>query len=196
VSRLGRFLHIERSRADGTGTDRAPDQGTAARFGTVEAPGPAGATPAPSGAELERFGPEPAPGIDLAETDPGARPFTRCMRCGMDHGVFASECGNCGASLATAEQREFNERLWSQRREEAAREARALEERRALAAREEAELAAARRAMGEQLAREVGMRERLRLDEELGPDGVAWYALRRLLRGLLRLARRGPASPP
>jgi hypothetical protein len=82
VSRLGRFLHIERSRAKG-------------------------ADPTRSGAELGRFGAEPPPEIG--------------------------------------------------------REAHATAERNPTQAHAEAELAAARRAMGEVLAREVGERERRRL---------------------------------
>jgi hypothetical protein len=186
VSRLRRFLHIERSRAERPGDPAQPAAGTAGRFGTVERAGAAAAPPPGSGAELGRFGPEPPPQLELLETSAGARPFTRCMRCGMDHGVFATACTGCGASLDTAAQRDFNERLWARRQEESAREARAAEERRAMAAREAAELASARRAMGEELAREVGRRERLRLDAALGGDRAGWNALWRLLRRLLR----------
>jgi hypothetical protein len=190
VSRLRRFLHIERSRAERPGDAPGPAGDHAGRFGTVERPTPAPADPPASGAELGRFGPEPQPPLELATPAAGARPFTRCMRCGMDHGVLATECAGCGARLDTGPQREFNDRLWARRQEEAAGEARAAEERRARAARDAAELERARRAMGEELAREVGRRERLRLDGELGPDAAAWGALWRLLRRLLRL------SPP
>jgi hypothetical protein len=185
VSRLRRFLHIERPRAERPAGTEELAPGSAGRFGTVERPAPAPASPG-SGADLGRFGPEPPPPIELVEAAAGERPFTRCMRCGMDHGVFATECTGCGASLDTEPQREFNEQLWARRLEESAREARAAEERRALAAREAAELAAARRAMGEELAREVGRRERLRLDAELGADGAGWDGVWRLLRRLLR----------
>jgi hypothetical protein len=179
MSRLRRFLHIERARTK-----------------------PPGAAP-PSGADLDRFGPEPPPTIELLETASGERPFTRCMRCGMDHGVFATapqgapseergfaagaglECTGCGASLDTEAQRDFNERLWARRQEDAAREARAADERRALAAEDAAELASSRRTFAEEIAREAGRRERLRLDLELGADGGLWDGLRRLLRRLL-----------
>jgi hypothetical protein len=190
VSRLRRFLHIERSRAERPAEAAGPAGGAAGRFGTVERPAPAPAEPPASGAGLGRFRPEPPPPLELAEPAAGGRPFTRCMRCGMDHGLAATECSGCGARLDTEEQRELNERLWASRREEAAREARAAEERRALSARDAAELERARRAMGEELAREVGRRERLRLDGELGPDAAAWGALRRLLSRLL--GRRAP----
>jgi hypothetical protein len=169
VSRLRRFLHLERPRADGPeAADTSP--ATAERFGGVERPGPDPGAPHSSGAGLERFGPEPPPRIELLETASGEQPFTRCMRCGMDHGVFATECSNCGASLDTDAQRAFNEQLWARRQEEAAREALAAAERRAIQERAQAEPAAARRALGEALARQVDERERLRLgtDERRG----------------------------
>jgi hypothetical protein len=196
MSRLRRFLHIERSRgAPAASPERAPD--AAGRFGNVERPKAQPAAPAPSGAGLDRFGPEPPPRIELVEADASERPFTRCMRCGMDHGVFATACTGCGASLDTEAQREFNERLWARRQEEAAREERALAERAAARQGEAAELAAARRAMGEALAREVGERERRRLGIEGWGDRSAdvgaapllagvWYALTGLLRWLWR----------
>ena len=120
------------------------------------------------------------------------------MRCGMDHDVFATECTGCGASLDTEPQRAFNERLWAARQEEAAREAAAEAERaRAAGRRRGRARGLAARAMGEALAREVGARERRRLDAELGAAGVV-SALRRLLRRLLdglgALTRR-PAAP-
>jgi hypothetical protein len=187
VSRLRRFLHIERSRTDRPAADAEPAAATAGRFGTVERPGARPQAPRSSGAELDRFGPEPDPAIELVETAAGDQPFTRCVRCGRDHGVFATECSGCGASLDTEAQREFNERLWQRRREEAARDAVHEAELRALRIREGDELASGRRAMGEALAREVGERERRRLDGELGGGGAfGWDAAARLLRRLLR----------
>ncbi len=188
MSRLRRFLRIERPRSERP-DDLDPSPETAERFGGVERPGPRPGAPRSSGADLGRFGPDPEPRIELLETDASDRPFTRCMRCGMDHNVFATECAGCGASLDTEPQREFNERLWAQRQEEEARDARGEAERRAIAARAEAELSAARRAMGEELAREVGRRERRRLgmDEDRGgvDDGgdgapLGWKLLRAL----------------
>jgi hypothetical protein len=184
VSRLRRFLHIERSRAERRAPAADPAAGAAGRFGTVERPRAVAAAPG-SGADLGRFGPEPPPPMELVDTSAGERPFTRCMRCGMDHGIFATECTGCGASLDTAAQRDFNERLWARRQEDAAREARAADERRALAAEDAAELASSRRTFAEEIAREAGRRERLRLDLELGADGGLWDGLRRLLRRLL-----------
>jgi hypothetical protein len=196
MSRLRRFLHIERSRdAPAALPERAPD--AAGRFGSVERPKARPAAPAPSGAGLERFGPEPPPRIELVDADGSERPFTRCMRCGMDHGVFATECTGCGASLDTEPQREFNERLWARRQEEAAREERAVAERAAAREGDGETLASSRRAMGEALAREVGEQERRRRQMEAWGDRLAnlgsapllagaWYALTGLLRWLWR----------
>jgi hypothetical protein len=172
VSRLSRFLHLERARA-GTPAEAEPSAGTAERFEGVERPGPAPEAPRSSGADLDRFGPEPPPRIELLETESGAQPFTRCMRCGMDHGVFATVCTGCNASLDTPAQREFNEKLWARRREEAAREEAAATERKAREERAHAELAGAQRAMGEALAREVAEKERWRLGRGEG-WGDSW----------------------
>ncbi len=89
----------------------------------------------------------------------------------MDYNVFAVECAGCGASLDTEAQREFNERLWAARQEEAAREARAAAERDELRSRAEADPDRRRRAMGEELAREVGDLERRRLGGFGGEPG-------------------------
>jgi hypothetical protein len=194
VSRLGRFLRIERPRA---ARPAAPARraDTAARFGTVAEPAAPAPAPAASGPALDRFAPPPPAGMELAPTPSGERPFTRCMRCGMDHHVLATECGGCGESLVSDEQRAFNERLWAERREEDAREAEAAARLRAAAGAEAAELDARRRAMAEELAREVGRQERLRLDAELGA-GTRWDGLGRALLGVLRfLGRRLPPPP-
>ncbi len=191
MSGLRRFLHLERPRSD-TGEGADPAAATAERFEGVERPGAGPAAPSASGAELGRFGPDPEPGIELAQQDAGEQPFIRCMRCGMDHGIFATECSNCGARLDTEAQRELNERLWAERQAQAARDAAAEGERKALAAAAEAESATSRRAWAEELAREVGRRERERLDAEglgggwgLSSGGGRWRLLRRLL-GVLR----------
>jgi hypothetical protein len=191
VPRLRRFLHLERPRQERGAEPAAPDPGTAGRFGGVERPGDRPAPPEPrsSGAQLGRFGPEPERGLELAEAAPDRRPFTRCMACGMDHNLGATQCSTCGATLATDEVRAYNDRLWAERQEQAAREAAEGAALREARARAEAEYAEARRAMGEELARQVGDRERRRLDAELGE--LDWGPLRRLLgRALDRLTRR------
>jgi hypothetical protein len=184
VSRLRRFLHLERPR---TASAAEAPRRAAERFEGVERPGTAPRAASASGAALDRFGPDPDPRIELVEADASERPFTRCMRCGMDHPVFAVECSGCGASLDTAAQREFNERLWAARQEQAVREQAALAEREALRARAGAELDASRRAMGEELAREVGRRERRRLGLGHAIGIPAELRLERLFRWLARL---------
>ncbi len=165
----------------------------------MQSPGRNPGAPARSGAGLDRFGPPPPPSIELVATEAGERPFTRCMRCGMDHTVFATECSGCGANLDTEPQREFNEALWAKRQAEAARETAAAAERRELRARADSEDAAARRGAAEGLAREVGEAERRRLDAELGSGRgssvldalgalleAVWCLLGRLVRWLVR----------
>ena len=173
--RLSRFLHLERARPgrpDGPAA-RSAEAATEERIAAVERPGdrPAGADRPRTGASLERFGPEPDPGIELVEAD-GRRPFIRCRRCSMDNNVFATACQGCGLSLDTAEQREFDERFFAAREAEGERERRAQAEREELRARAEAEEARTLRAMGEAIAREVGESERRRLDGWWGPGGA------------------------
>jgi hypothetical protein len=196
LSVLDRFRRIERSRREAPRP--AADPETAERIEGLERPAPAPTAPAASGADLDRFAPPRQQAqVELQAADDARRPFTRCMRCGMDHNVHVTECTGCGASLDTAAQREFNDRLWRERQAERAAEERLEAEREALRTADAAELAVQRRAMGEALAREVGERERRRLDGEdfAGADvalgsillgigaglGAAWRWLWRLL---------------
>ncbi|ACL63671.1 conserved hypothetical protein [Anaeromyxobacter dehalogenans 2CP-1] len=166
ASRLRRFLHLERPRDGAPAPDPAPGTADrAARFGAVQRPGVAPAETPATGARLERFGAEPEPALQLL--DPGDRlPFTRCLRCGMDGHALAVECAGCGAALDTPEQRAADERLRVERARQAEVEARAAAARREALAREEAGEAGSRRALAEALAREVGERERRRLEAE------------------------------
>ncbi len=100
MSSLRRFLRIESPRTERP-DPAEPSHETAERFEGVERPGKAPGAPRSSGADLGRFGPDPEPRIELLQADAADRPFTRCMRCGMDHSVFATECSGCGASLDT-----------------------------------------------------------------------------------------------
>lgn len=189
--RLRRFLHLERARPAGP-TAEAPRElpdGTGERIAGVERPraGPAAAPRTRTGARLERFDPEPEPGLELVDVD-GRRPFIRCRRCGMDSNVFATACQGCGLDLDTPEQHEFDERFWIARQAESERDARDAAQREELRARAEAEDARARRAMGESIAREVGERERRRLGGGFGPagGGQEWSPLgMRLVRALV-----------
>lgn len=161
TGRLRRFLHLERPRA--AGEDGAGATAASARIEQVERPGGAPGAQRTSGARLDRFAAPPPRPLELDAPSPDRRPFTRCARCGSDHHVAVVECSGCGERLDTDAQRAFNERLWAERLADAEREARdlaALEARRAEAAED---AGAARRALGETLAREVGRRERERL---------------------------------
>jgi hypothetical protein len=181
VSRLRRFLHIERSRS--AAPDPEPDTATARRMEGLQGPAATPGAPARSGADLDRFGPPPTPGLELDRAAPDERPFTRCARCGMDHNLAAAECTQCGVRLDTPEVRAFNEALWQERLAQAAAEAAADAERQAARAEADAEAARDRRAAAEGLAREVGDAERRRLDAELGPGNE-------LLRGVQRVLQR------
>ena len=55
------------------------------------------------------------PELHLSDDD---QPFIRCLHCQGDSNVQASRCGCCGAPLETDAQREFNAKLWAQRRVE------------------------------------------------------------------------------
>ena len=201
MSVLDRFRRIERSRREAPAP--AADPEVAERIEGLERPGTPPPVPAASGADLDRFAPPaPAP-VELLPADEARRPFTRCMRCGMDHNAFATECTGCGASLDTPAQREFNERLWRERQAERAEEARREAEREAARGAETGALAASRRAMGEAIAREVGERERQRLErEDLGggrafadlEDALGWAAgwIVEGARRLWRLVSPGP----
>jgi len=165
--RLHRFQHLERPRpADGALATLAPSE-AASRIGAVEQREEAAAVPPPAtDGHLDRFRPAPDRSLELADRVEGAQPFVRCAGCETDNSVFAARCTTCGAELDTAAQRAFNERLWSARGEEQAREAADLEERRRAAAAADEEAARASRTLAEQMAREVGDAERQRLDLE------------------------------
>ena len=180
MSRFDRFDHLERRRVARDDPAAPPSSSPRAdRFEAVERPATApGATPAPrltpaTGARLERFGPEPDPVLELADVD-GQQPFTRCAHCATDSHAFATACSGCGARLDTEDQRAFNERLWASRQAEAAREEAASAARRALQARDDVDEARARRALAEEMAREVGERERRRLDADRGGWSGDW----------------------
>ncbi len=166
--RLKRFLHLERPRGVAAEPDAGPS-GAAGRFGAVERPGAPVARAARTGAELDRFGPEPEPRIELLEPAAGGRSFVRCMRCGADASAFATRCDRCDADLDTPEQRAFAERFWLERDAQDARERATEEERRAIRERAEAQ---DRRALGEAIAREVGGAERRRIEAEGFSDSV------------------------
>lgn len=187
--RLRRFERLERARAALPDGDEPPDAGS--RFEGLEPGGVLpGDPPVPAGA-ADRFRAPPDRPPELAPSAAGEQPFLRCARCEADNARHAERCTHCGAELRTGEQRAFNDRLWAARREEAAALERENLSRLAEARQAEEAAARARREAAELLAREVGRRERERLDREGGPPDWPWgrllaglgQALRRLLRG-------------
>ncbi|MFL5380879.1 MAG: hypothetical protein ACJ787_23415, partial [Myxococcales bacterium] len=57
-----------------------------------------------------------ASGMEIAEDAPDAQPVHRCGICEAENGRFTELCTNCGASLATPEQRAYNDALWDRMR--------------------------------------------------------------------------------
>ena len=112
--KLSRFLHLERARGGRSDETAAPlrDGG---RFESLEERKEAHAEAAVPEAHLERFKGD-AP-LALADNPEETRRFPRCRVCESENGRFAKACGVCGADLETPEQREYNERLWQQRRQ-------------------------------------------------------------------------------
>jgi hypothetical protein len=165
---LRRFLHLERRRPDAPST---PEADTRGRFDAIEigpAPDRAGGPPAVA---AERFRPPPESGLALDVAPEGQQPFVRCARCEADHARHAARCNRCGADLTTPEQRDFNERLWAERRRQADAEGKATDARRDAVERD----ARAQQALALAMADEV-----LRQERERRP----W-----LLRALTRLGR-------
>jgi hypothetical protein len=169
--RQRRFEHLERPRREGPDGDERPSAGD--RIQGVEARGPPGAGGAVPGEVRQRFEP-PRPRLpDVADASGDEQPFTRCRRCETDSSRYAATCTTCGEDLRTAEQRAFNERLWAERRRERDEVDAANAERRAEAEKAEAEAAQVRRQAAEEMARQVGERERERLERE-GLGGPTW----------------------
>lgn len=161
---LSRFRRIERARPAEAGPGPAADP---ERFQRVEGPGAAPAEPPVPESATDRFRPPREQPLEVAEPDDGRQPFRRCARCEMDNARFAEACQNCGADLRTPDQEEFNRRLWTRRREEAAEETRGLADRE----RERARLAADEQRARVALATEMARRVADRVDEELADAG-------------------------
>jgi hypothetical protein len=104
------------------------------------------------------------------------QPFIRCRRCETDNSRFGKACTTCGDDLHAPEQRAFNEALWAERRRQREEEERQSAARRAAEAEDAEATAKAQRAAAEELAREVGNRERDRLESGgwAGGDGGRW----------------------
>jgi hypothetical protein len=167
--RLRRFLNLERPRRGGA--EPAP-QVSDRRFAQVEAPGGDPHEPAVPPEATDRFREPKERPLEVAEAREDRQPFRRCARCETDNSLYAATCQSCQADLGTDEQRIFNERLWAQRREEAARERAALADRERERERVAAEEARARRALAEEMARREGDLVRDRLGD--GDFGGGW----------------------
>lgn len=192
MGRFNRFLHLERERPAPASSDSdrpdTDDTSRAARFDALET----GAEPAierteESARELPRFEtPVRQPELTLQRERGEDQPFIRCANCEGDSNRFARECQHCHADLDTPAQRAFNERLWStlraQREEEAEAQARALAERQKAAEQEARE----RRALYEQMARDIRRQTEADLASRMGDTDLPFR-----FRG--RPIRMGPA---
>ena len=134
--------------------------GRLTRFLNLERPRRPGEAPQHEVATANRFTGEPS-GMAL-ETDHGEQPFLRCPRCEADNSRYERRCMNCQGPLDTEEVRAWNERLWAERRAQAAREAQVKPQGPIPTTTEEA-LLQQNRMLGEALARSIGDRERTRL---------------------------------
>lgn len=109
---------------------------------------------------------ETGSGLALDDDHRETQPFRRCAQCGADSGRHATECRSCHADLRTEAQERFNEEVWAMQR--ATRETESVDD--AARAREQLEhsieTAKAQRVMYENMARQVGERERARFDTE------------------------------
>lgn len=197
MTRLRRFLHLERPRSAPVDPEIAPS--SRARFGAVDATADElAATPAPAaerspaeapptggtgrdgageGASMDRFREPVARAPDVAKPAPDSQPFVRCYKCETDNTVYAERCSTCSAQLDTPEQRRFNEALWTERQQQARQLEDEVRRLREASARAEEEAYRARRQMGELIAREVGRQERDRLARDEGrgwANGGGW----------------------
>ncbi|MCP3139541.1 hypothetical protein [Pyxidicoccus xibeiensis] len=112
TSKLSRFLHLERPRAERPEAEATSRLQSSGRF---EAPVERGEAPQEAAipeTHLERFrGHEP---LVLAQAPDASLRFPRCMRCESENGRFVTTCVVCGADLETPQQREYDERRWQE----------------------------------------------------------------------------------
>ncbi len=160
--RRSRFLNLEMGRKEAPGGAAPTDPG---RFDALEQP--AAAPVASSSPSVDRFRPpvEQQASLELSQSRPEDQPFIRCMRCEADNHALATFCAQCHNDLNTADQRQFNEKLWAQRRQEAA----ALQEQEEKF--KQQKLAADvpvpdQRALGEAIAATVARETRQRMERE------------------------------
>jgi len=174
--RIRRFERLERPRREGPDGEERPSaaeriEGVEGELARSRAPAE-GAPPTSAG---ERFAPPRERPPDVAAPDAGDQPFIRCQRCEADSSRYATRCANCGEDLRTEAQVAFNRGLWEERRRERGRLEAEAAGREATREAAEAEEALARRRAAEEMAREVGERERARLEAEgLGGGLGGW----------------------
>ncbi len=164
--RLRRFERLERPRKGGPDGDERSS--TEERFDDLGArppprPAPDGAAdPAPSAGD--RFAPPRPRSPELEQRGEEEQPFLRCMRCETDSSRYASTCTTCGEELGTEAQQAYNQKLWAARRKEREELERENAGRREAQARAEVEVGEARRQAAAEMARQVGERERWRIE--------------------------------
>lgn len=194
AEKFSRFLNLERTRAQGP--SGRSSSGNSGRFDALQGPAappspdepPAPGSPEPvelaipaapvtpgqvaaEAARAGRFGPE-SPTLELEERRPEDQPFVRCASCQADNSPFAQTCQFCGSDFNTVAQRSFNERLWSQRRQEAAVEAETLARIQEERARASATFAENQRQAVGLMAMQVAQQTRSRLDREEFTDAL------------------------
>jgi len=179
--RLRRFERLERPRQGGPDGDERPsteerfeDLGAGNRPDPPAHPVPAGA-PAPAPSAGDRFAPPRPRPPELEERSDEEQPFQRCMRCETDSSRYARTCTTCGEELHTEAQRAYNEKLWAARQKERDELDQANAGRREAQARAEVEVAEARRLAATEMARQVGERERWRIESRDPWGGVPPY---------------------
>jgi len=174
--RRSRFERLERPRPGG-GPDGDERPGAEGRFSGVSRDGAAEREPSAPGAPAsagDRFREPAARPPDVVPADAEEQPFIRCRRCETDNSRFGRTCTTCGEDLHGPEQSAFNQALWAERRRQRQEEERLSGERQRAQAQADAEVAEARRAAAEEMARQVGRRERSRLESGEWAGGGGW----------------------
>jgi hypothetical protein len=104
---------------------------------------------------LERFTADGTQGLRTQRRADEEQPFVRCPVCERDWGRFDTRCGQCGEALDSEKAKAFNAALWAKRLEERRAEAEGAAQREAAAAKQQAELDDAKKAMAIGLAQQV-----------------------------------------
>jgi hypothetical protein len=187
LSRLSRFLHLEKARPEEPGARPTADR--TGRFRDLGAPTEAVPGSVRSGAAEARF--EAAPVEPAERPDDGGLEYIRCRECRRESAAHAVQCSFCESDLRSAAQRAYNETFWRKRREEQEELRREVD---ALSARQRAADAKIREAaeLGRQLTREQAERgESPWLEDAILPDsrdGLGYRLLQQIPNPYLRAA--------